>query len=101
MKILLWMDDLMGRVRIESRFKAAGAEVLKKGSGERPDLIVLDLTAKGALEHIAELKGRFPDVPLIAFGPHVAGEAFKAARAQGADEIVSRGSVVERVLAKL
>ncbi len=98
MKILLWTDDLMGRVRLASRFQAAGAQVLKRDSADRPDLIVLDLTARGALERIAELKARFPEARLIAFGPHVAGEAFKAARERGADEVVARGKVVERVL---
>lgn len=52
MKILLWSDDLMSRVRIESRWKAAGAQMLRRDSAETPELIVVDLTARDAAGHI-------------------------------------------------
>jgi DNA-binding NarL/FixJ family response regulator len=101
MKILLWSDDLMSRVRIESAWKQAGAEVLKKTATERPDFIVVDLTAREALAHIERLRAEFPGVDILAFGPHVDGEGFRAAKAAGATELVARGAVVERVLRKL
>jgi DNA-binding NarL/FixJ family response regulator len=101
MKILLWSDDLMSRVRIESAWKQAGAQVLKKTAADRPDYIVLDLTARDALGHIERLRTQFPDVDILAFGPHVDGEGFRAAKAAGATELVARGAGVERVLRKL
>jgi DNA-binding NarL/FixJ family response regulator len=101
MKILLWCDDLLSRTRIESAWKAAGAEVLRKNTTETPDLVVMDLTARDALAEIPRLGARFPGVEVIAYGPHVDGEAFKQARAAGAAEVVARGAVVERVLKRL
>lgn len=101
MKILLWSDDLMSRTRIESAWKAAGAQVLRKNATEQPDLVVMDLTARNALDEIARLRGAHPDLDILAFGPHVDGDAFKAAKAAGASELVARGKVIERVLAKI
>jgi DNA-binding NarL/FixJ family response regulator len=101
MKILLWSDDLMSRVRIESAWRQAGAHVLKKHDADRPDCIVMDLTARDALAQIERLRGSYPDVDILAFGPHVDGEGFKAARAAGATEVVARSAVVERGLRRL
>ncbi len=101
MKILLWSDDLMSRTRIESAWKAVGAQVLRKNATEQPDLVVMDLTARNALDEIARLRGAYPDLDILAFGPHVDGDAFKAAKAAGASELVARGKVIERVLAKI
>jgi DNA-binding NarL/FixJ family response regulator len=101
MKILLWSDDLMSRVRIESRWKAAGAQLLKRDSAETPDLIVIDLTARDAAGRIRELRQRFPGTDILVFGPHVDAEGFRAAKAAGASECVARGSAVERVLKRL
>ncbi len=101
MKILLWCDDLLSRTRIESGWKAAGAEILRKNSTELPDLAVVDLTARNAIAEIARMRAAYPGLGIVAFGPHVDGEAFKQAKAAGATEQVARGSVVERVLAKL
>jgi DNA-binding NarL/FixJ family response regulator len=91
----------MSRVRIESRWKAAGAQLLKRDSTETPDLIVVDLTARDAAGHIHKLRGQFPATDILAFGPHVDAEGFRAARAAGASECVARGSAVERVLGRL
>ena len=101
MKILLWCDDLMSRVRIESAWKAAGASMLKKADSDAPDLVVMDLTAREALATIGRMRGESPGLDILAFGPHVDGEGFKAAKAAGASEVVARSAVVERVLRKL
>lgn len=50
---------------------------------------------------IQRLRVAQPAAPIVAFGPHVDGDAFKAARAAGANEVVARGAVVERVLRRL
>lgn len=101
MKILLWCDDLMSRTRIESAWKAAGAEMLRKTSNEVPDCIVVDLTARAALEHIGRLRAAHPATEIIAFGPHYDGDAFRAAKAAGASEMAARGSIVERMTRRL
>jgi DNA-binding NarL/FixJ family response regulator len=101
MKILLWTDDLMSRVRIESPWKTAGAQMLRKDSTETPDLVVMDLLARDALAHIARLRAAHPQLTIVVFGPHVDGDAFKAAKTAGASELVARGAVVERVLGRL
>jgi len=101
MNILLWCDDLMSRTRIESAWKAAGAQILRKNTSEHPDLIVMDLTAANALGEIERLRNSLPDIPILAFGPHVDGDAFKQAKAAGASELVARGKVTDRVLLRL
>lgn len=101
MKILLWSDDIMSRTRIESAWKAAGAQVLRKNTTETPDLIVMDLTARNATEEVRRLRTAWPQVDLVAFGPHVDGDAFKAAKTAGASELVARGRIVERVLSRI
>ncbi len=101
MKILLWSDDLLSRTRIESAWKAAGAQVLRKGATECPDLVVMDLTARNGLDELARFRAAWPDMEILAFGPHVDGEAFKAAKIAGATELVARGKVIERVLSRI
>lgn len=96
-KILLWCDDLMSRMRLESAWKAAGATLLKKKSTETPDCIVVDLGVRNACAHIAELRAAHPRVDIIAFGPHFDGDAFQAAKEAGATEVAARGSIVERI----
>jgi DNA-binding NarL/FixJ family response regulator len=101
MKILLWADDLMTRTRLQSAWKAAGADMLPKNSEEMPGLIVIDLTARDAVAHIKRLRAAHPDTDILAFGPHVDADGFSAAKAAGAAELVSRGSVLDKVLGRL
>ena len=101
MKILLLSDDLMTRVRIESRWKSAGAQLLRDGSAADPDLVVVDLGARDALERIRHLRDTHPTAEILAFGPHVAADIFRQARAAGATQLVARGKVVEKVLAQI
>lgn len=75
--------------------------MMGRDSSETPDLVAMDLTAKAALEILAQFHDRYPEIPLLAFGPHVDGDAFKAARAAGASQLVARGKVVESVLGRL
>lgn len=101
MKILLWCDDLISRMRLESAWKAAGATLLKKTGGEVPDCIVVDLGVRDACGHIGRLRAAHPEVDIIAFGPHFDAESFAAAKAAGATEIAARGSIVERITRRL
>lgn len=101
LKILLWTDDLMSRTRIESRWKIAGAQLVKRNDEATADLLVMDLGAKDALSHIERLRTERPELEIIAYGPHVDGAAFKAAREAGATEVVARGQVVVRIARRL
>ncbi|NNF96910.1 MAG: hypothetical protein HKM94_08300 [Halobacteria archaeon] len=101
MKILLYTDNLMTRAQLEDTWRKAGAEVFNKGTETEPDIIVIDLTAGAVLAQIQTLRADYPHTDILAFGPHVDGEAFKQAKAAGATSQVARGKVVERVLKQL
>lgn len=101
MKILHLTDDLMTRVRLESRWKQAGAEVTRQEGDEPPGLVVLDLRRGSAEAEIQRLHGAYPEVGIVAYGPHVDADTLRAARAAGADEVVAQGKAAERVLARL
>jgi hypothetical protein len=100
-KILLWCDDLMNRMRLESAWKAAGATMLKKKTTEVPDCIVIDLAVRNACTHIASLRAAHPDVDIVAFGPKFDAETFAAAKSAGATDIAAQGSIVERITRRL
>ena len=97
MKILLYTDNLMTRAQLEGTWRNAGATVFTSAETE-PDLIVVDLTANAVLAQIQMFRSDYPDTEILAFGPHVEGEAFKQARLAGTSSQVTRGKVVERVL---
>lgn len=99
-RILLITRNLMTRVQLESRWKGLGAIVTQKPQ-DPVDLIVLDLGQDDALALTGSLKRQHPAARLIAFGPHVDGEAFRQARAAGVDECVARGSVMEKVASRM
>lgn len=100
MRIDLLCDNLLTRTRLKETWTRAGADVSRLGD-DVGDLVVVDLTATGAIERIRELRARLPEVEILAFGPHVQGDAFKAARLAGASKLVARGRVLQRVLARL
>jgi DNA-binding NarL/FixJ family response regulator len=91
----------MTRTRLDSAWKAAGARMLKKTETETPDCVVIDLGSRNALQRISETRAAFPGLDVIAFGPHLDGDALKAAKAAGATDLAARSSVVERVLRRM
>ncbi len=101
MKIQLWCDDLVIRLKLESAWKAAGATMLTKTSPEVPECVVLDLAGRRALENIAKLRAAHPEVVVIAFAPEYDAELFEQAKAAGATELAARGSILERVTRRL
>lgn len=101
MRIRLHCQDLMTRTRLASRWQAVGATLLRADAHDIPDLIVIDLGEAGAGDTLAAEHARHPDAHILVFGPHVEGEALRAAKAAGADEAVVRGKVAERVLKHL
>lgn len=101
MRIRLHCKELMTRTRLASRWQAAGARVLRPDAPETPELIVVDLGEPGAIDTLAAERARYPAAHIVVFGPHVEGEALRAAKQAGADEAVARGKVAERVLKRL
>lgn len=97
MKIQLWSNDLVGRMRLESVWKAAGFSLLKKTAAETPDCIVIDLGLRDALARIAQLRASHPQVAIVAFGAKFDEAAFKAAKEAGATELAALNSIVERI----
>ena len=101
MKILLWTENLLTRSNLEATWRNHGAQVLGEDATETADLILLDISATDAIEHISRLRQQNPVAEIISFGPHVDGDAFKQARAGGATSQVARSKVLDRVLSKL
>ena len=101
MKILLCTVNLTTQAELEGTWSTAGAEILPRDSDSAPKLIVVDLTANRVLAQIESLQAKYPDIEILAFGPHVDGDAFKQARVAGTTSQVARSKVVERVLRQL
>lgn len=101
MKILLWCNDLTIRFKLETKWKAAGAAMLKKTEADTPDLIVVDLAIRDALEQIARLRGLHADADIVAFDAQFDADVFDAARAAGANDLAPRGSIAERITRRL
>lgn len=98
---LLLSRDLMFTVKITSTAKELGRKVKAVGrieqaeeflAGHRPRAVFVDLTAGelASRESLTKLMALAPDVPFIAFGPHVEVEAFQAARDAGCREVMPR-----------
>lgn len=66
-----------------------------RGKAEGGDLVLLiiDLGKFAAQipELLSELRPRFPDLHVVAYGPHVDEAALQAARQAGCDEVLSQG----------
>jgi DNA-binding NarL/FixJ family response regulator len=98
MIICLRSNDIMRCTRLSSAWKKAGHQVTSKAEDAPPNLIVIDLSYPGSLDLIGQKLKSYPNVKIIAFGPHTDGEALKNAAKAGADKVVSQGKVVEYVL---
>ncbi len=83
MKVLLATRDLIFRAKLGAVVREGGGELVQ--DGEATDLVVLDVEASGAIEHIRGLVGR--GVAVLAFGPHVRAELLRAAREAGATAV--------------
>lgn len=103
-RILVVSTDLMVASRLAGAAGAAGARLDQRpaiAADAGPyDLVLLDLQGlKGPVESVVAAArglagGTRPDVRVVAFGPHVAGDQLRAAVAAGCDEAVSRGELL-------
>ena len=99
---LLLSRDLIFTSKITGTARELGRRVVVAGNSAlaaamigqwRPKVVLVDLTA-GDLVSVPALmayrQAAGPDVPFVAFGPHVETAAFEAARAAGCDPVLPR-----------
>ncbi len=103
-KTLLLVDDLFFSVQLENAARAVGLETVN-GPGPKLAatladadlrLVVLDLAlwAQPWAQALAQVRAARPDVPVLAYGPHVDVETRRAAQAQGATRVVTKQQLV-------
>ena len=102
-RILLLSSDLMVASRLAGLAAACGAVLEHRREADANDgpcvLVLVDLQGLpgDAAAVVGRLRSAWPAGAcprLVAFGPHVAREALAAARAAGADDVVSRGELL-------
>ena len=102
--------DLLFASKVRGAASAAGVEATTVTKGEAllaevrarsPRLVLIDLESRGvdAPALVAALKADpgTADIPVVAFGSHVNGEALKAAREAGADRVLARSAFVREL----
>ena len=106
--------DLIFATKVRSTCEALGtvsrparnAEMLQKRLDRVDDgkpngavsLLLIDLDlGEPALELIQQARGHDADLPIIAWGPHVAVELLNAAGQAGASEVMTRGSFTAKL----
>ena len=87
----------MTRVRLSSHWSKSGHEVVTTVGASVPNLIVVDLSDPQALDHVPNDKASFPTTTIVAFGPHIHTEILADARKAGADHVMARGKLMEKV----
>lgn len=110
MKIVAAIHDLMFSSKVNAAAKASGAAVswLPRGTPvtehvarEKPDVLLIDLgsPALGAVEAIRALKGAAETrgVVVVGYIGHEQAEIIEAARAAGADRVMSKGEFARRL----
>lgn len=104
------VDDLFFRAKIEATARAAGAEVTFTSASDElvamlnlvPEgtspVVIVDLAqGEPSLTAIGTLKTH-PSAPLVyAYGSHVDREGLTSARDLGADQVMARSTLVERL----
>ncbi|MFO0583254.1 MAG: hypothetical protein U0229_13375 [Anaeromyxobacter sp.] len=104
MAVLVACRDLLFRSRIDSAAQRIGVK-LTLAPRDRPlgeaakavghGLALLDLGDAGALEAIPDVLAA--GLKVVAFAGHVQEDKIAAARAAGADEVLSKGQLVARI----
>ncbi len=103
-EVLILVDDLFFSVQIENAARAVGLQPVN-GPGPSvavalasPDLslVVLDLSLREAswTDLLAQVRTARPDVPVLAYGPHVDVTSRRAAEAAGATRVVTKQQLV-------
>jgi hypothetical protein len=87
--VVAMVTDLMDRSRITAAIDGPITFVrrLDADTLAGADVVLVDLTR---LDDVGALRAAFPNVRIVAFGPHVDDESLDAARGAGFDVVVAR-----------
>ncbi|MBK7404366.1 MAG: hypothetical protein IPJ41_06945 [Phycisphaerales bacterium] len=104
--ILYAASDLLWATRIKATAEAIGVaarpvrseEMLLARLADSPvRALIVDLETGDLGPRLIELVKARANLPVLAFGPHVAIEAMDAARRAGADRVMARGAFSDRL----
>lgn len=105
--ILYFSADLMSTSRVQGPARQQGIDLQtvasQKGCLEAisPDvtalLVDLNPPARDAVATIAAARAQHPDLRIVAHGPHVQVEMFRAAREAGASDVLTNGQFHKQV----
>ena len=109
MPVIAVVPDLYFATRIAATAKAVGVvlelvtpqRVVARLAGPGVTLVILELGNRDALALIAEMKGAAPAVPIVGFGAHIEAALLRDARAAGADAVLPRSQLVNKLPALL
>jgi len=109
MPVLAVVPDLYFATRIAATAKAAGVALellspqraLARLATPGVTLVMLELGNRESLTLIAEMKGAAPAVPIVGFGAHVEAALLRDAREAGADAVLPRSQLVNKLPALL
>jgi len=94
--VVALVGDLMDRSRITAAVPAVTFASTPTAAAERgPSVVVIDLARHGGA--VAALRAALPGARIVAYGPHVDGEAAAAARRDGADDVLPRSRFFRRI----
>lgn len=100
--ILGYLPDLLSETRVREALAAHRATLYNARHGSWPDraprLVIVAFGLPGENEWedlIRQVRKRWSDVPIVAFGPHVALDARRRARDLGATLVLARGRFFE------
>lgn len=105
---LLLCRDLMFTVKVAGTAKELGRTIKAVGRLEqaeaflaerRPRVVFVDLTAGDLVtaESLSKLMALAPEVPFVAYGPHVEVDAIQSARDAGCREVMPRGQFTRQL----
>lgn len=110
MAILAYITDLFFQAKVGETARQVGADLNIVTSlykfipelSKKPSLVLIDLNAEGISGStlISQVKERYPDVAVVAYGSHVQAGLMEQALRAGADEVLPR-SKFSRQLAGL
>lgn len=87
MRLVALVGDLMDRSRLTNAFPEL--EFARDSADcAGADVVIVDLARHGPA--ITDLRTVAPTARIVAFGPHVDGDAAERARTDGADDVVAR-----------
>jgi hypothetical protein len=94
--VVALVGDLMDRSRISGALPAVLFATTPAAAAEHgAAVVVVDLARHGGA--VAALRAALPGARIVAYGPHVDGDAAAAARRDGADAVLPRSRFFRRI----